>query len=297
MEESRDYKTSMYASSFDMSMAFDSVDRNLLVACLVRLWLPEELAEHMVGLDLHEQIFVKCPKNLEIADRGLVALNKEGYKFKSMKGVGQGDKPSPLYWVAVIDTLLCALRKRPSGFRVQDLDGNTYPAEDMAYADDLQSMEATAGALQEKADIVSGWCQYTGIQISITKLRTFGTHWGVFKGDNPPLLIHGKDWKKTEVEMKMDGTMKCLGVKFDMHVDNQVQLAEYIETVDSKGDKIVMADVRRRDKMLAVGYCLLQNIVYRSQHCPWHLEEFEELDRKYVGLVKKVAKLIFKKDL
>jgi hypothetical protein len=86
--------------------------------------------------------------------------------------------------------------------------------------------------------------------------------------------------------------MKCLGVKFDMHVDNQVQLAECIETVDSKGDKIVMADVRRRDKMLAVGYCLLQNIVYRSQHCPWHLEEFEELDRKYVGLVKKVAKLI-----
>ena len=67
---------------------------------------------------------------MEIAERGIDALEKEGYKFKSMKGVGQGDKPSPLYWVAVMDTLLSALRKIPSSFRVQDLDGNTYPAED-----------------------------------------------------------------------------------------------------------------------------------------------------------------------
>ena len=44
--------------------------------------------------------------------------------------------------------------------------------------------------------------------------------------------------------------------------------------------------------MLAVGICLLTNMVYRSQHCPWHLEEFEKLDSAYVGLVKRIAKLI-----
>jgi hypothetical protein len=119
--------------------------------------VPEKLAEQMIGLDDGEQIFVKCPRNMEIAERGIEALGKDGYKFKSMKGVGQGDKPSPLYWVAVMDTLLSALRDKPSGFRVQDLDGNTYPAEDMGYADDLQSIEAEAAALQTKANIVSGW--------------------------------------------------------------------------------------------------------------------------------------------
>ena len=92
--------------------------------------------------------------------------------------------------------------------------------------------------------------------------------------------------------MKMDGTMKSLGVKFDMHVDNQVQLKECVETISEKGDKILIADARRRDKMLAVGISLLTNIVYRSQHCPWHIEEYQELDKAYVGLVKKVAKLI-----
>ena len=134
-----------------------------------------------------------------------------------------------------MDTLLSALRDKPSGFRVQDLDGNTYPAEDMGYADDLQSIEAAAAALQTKANIVSGWCQYTGIEISKSKMRTFGSHWGVYKGQNPPLVIHGASWTSTEVPMKIDGTMKSLGVKFDMHVDNQVQLRECIETVKVKG--------------------------------------------------------------
>ena len=79
----------------------------------------------------------------------------------------------------------------------------------------------------------------------------------------------------------MDGTMKSLGVKFDMHLDNQVQLKECIETVNEKGDRILIADARRRDKMLAVGISLLTNIVYRSQHWHWHLEEYQVLDKEY----------------
>ena len=54
-------------------------------------------------------------------------------------------------------------------------------------------------------------------------MRTFGTHWGIHKGGNPTLKIYTKGWIPKEVEMKSDGTMKSLGVKFDMHVDNQVQ--------------------------------------------------------------------------
>ena len=38
-----------------------------------------------------------------------------------------------------------------------------------------------------------------------------------------------------------------------MHVDNQEQLREWVETVGEKGDRILIADARRRDKMLAVG--------------------------------------------
>ena len=72
--------------------------------------------------------------------------------------------------------------------------------------------------------------------------------------------------------------MKSLGVKFDMHVDNQVHKHECIATITEKGVKINQAQARRRDKLLSLTYILLTNVVYRSQHCPWHLEEFEELE-------------------
>ena len=104
--------------------------------------------------------------------RGLAALDKEGYSFLTEKGIG------PRY--AAINT--------------------------QVYADDLQSSEASAKALQNKADIVSAWCLFTGINISYDKLRTFGVHWGVHKGDNPPLTIQIGKWEEMQVGMKSDGT-------------------------------------------------------------------------------------------
>ena len=50
--------------------------------------------------------------------------------------------------------MLTALRNFPSEFKVQDIEGKTHPAEDLGYADDLQSIEATHKALQDKADMV-----------------------------------------------------------------------------------------------------------------------------------------------
>ena len=153
----------------------------------------------------------------------------------------------------------------------------------MGYADDLQSIEAAAAALQTKANIVSGWCQYTGIEISKSKMRTFGAHWGVYKGKNPPLVIHGAAWTPTEVPMKMDGTMKSLGVKFDMHVDNQVQLRECIETVKVKGDEISSANGRRRDKMLAVGICPLTKLYTGVNTAHGILENMRKLTQPTLG--------------
>ena len=66
---------------------------------------------------------------------------KKGNRFKAEKRVEQSDLPSTLFWVAVLDPLLVILRNQPSEFKVQDLDGNTHPAEDLGFADDLQSQK------------------------------------------------------------------------------------------------------------------------------------------------------------
>jgi hypothetical protein len=292
LEGARNYSTSAYVSSFDISKAFDSVGWNFLIRCLVRLRIPSELAKYMVMIDSTGHVFPKCPFNVELMGVGLDKLHNEGVKFRTMKGIGQGDMPSPLFWVAVLDTLLTGLRGIQSEFKIQDMQGNTFPMNEVAFADDLQTVAATAEELQRKADVVSGWCQLTSIKISHGKMRTYGVHWGAHKGENPPLKIHSLGWIPEEVEMKKDGTMKSLGVKIDMHLSNTIQLKECIDTIRSKGEEIRQVTARTRDKMLAIGYCLRTNVVYRTQHCSWHLEDYEEIEKEYINLVRKVAKLI-----
>ena len=98
---------------------------------------------------------MKCPKNIKIAEGGLEALDRDGVRFRRCKGTGQGDIPSPLLWVAALDTLLTTLRRIPSEFKTQDLLGTAHPVETIAFADDLLSIESTMDALQAKADIIS----------------------------------------------------------------------------------------------------------------------------------------------
>ncbi len=68
-----------------------------MIRCLVRLRIPSELAEYMVMIDSTGHVFAKCPFNVELMEVGLDKLHNEGIKFRTMKGIGQGDMPSPLF--------------------------------------------------------------------------------------------------------------------------------------------------------------------------------------------------------
>ena len=122
------------------------------------------------------RVFVKCPKNIKIAEGGLEDLYRDGVRFRTCKGTGQGDIPSPLLWVAALDTLLTTLRKIPIKFKTQDLLGTAHPVKTIAFADDLLSIESTMEALQAKADNISAWCLLTEIEILVKKLKAFGVH-------------------------------------------------------------------------------------------------------------------------
>ena len=207
LEAARDYKTDIFISSWDMKRAFDSLERRFIIRSLTRLHIPLSLASFMTSLDEGGDVFVRSPKNIKIAERGLKALDQEGDKFQTRKGTGQGDIPSPLLWVAALDTLLTILRRHKSEFKTLDLKGNSHPVETIAFADDLLSIESTMEALQSKAHLISAWCILTGIEISYTKLRTFGIHWGP-KKYNTPLIVHSQDWTPSKVPMLEDGALK-----------------------------------------------------------------------------------------
>ena len=134
--------------------------------------MPKELAKYMVSIDKAGTTYVRTPLNEEINKRG--KLREEGVGFDRGKGVGQGDVSSPLLWVAVFDMLLTALREVDNGFKTQNIDGRPKEVPDIAFADDLVSITATLEGLQDKADIISGWCMATGAKhaTGVTRSRS-----------------------------------------------------------------------------------------------------------------------------
>ena len=292
-----------------MRRAFDSLGKKFIIRCLMRLHIPLSLATFLTSLDDGGNVFVRSPKNIKIAERGLDALDREGDKFQTKKGTGQGDIPSPLLWVAALDTLLTVLRKHKSEFKTMDLEGQSHPVETIAFADDLLSIEAKSEALQKKADIISAWCILyrshlgspseetdiisawcilSGIEISHTKLRTFGIHWGISK-KNEPLVVHSKGWIPSEVAMLEDGTLKYLGLKSDMDSSHNIQKSDCIKTIKSLGETIMGAIARSRDRCCAIGYCVRTNVGYRAQHSAWSPKDYSEVDGTFLALVKKAT--------
>ena len=77
-------------------------------------------------------------------------LNTDDY-FYTEKGVGQGDIPSPLLWIAAFDIPLAALALVPSDFKTQDMACQASVCCDVAYADDLVSVVASPEVLQKKS--------------------------------------------------------------------------------------------------------------------------------------------------
>ena len=60
--------------------------------------------------------------------------------FFAMRGVGQGDTPSPFIWNAFFDILLTALKLgTKSKFWVRGRDDKLHSLSDSAYADDMLS--------------------------------------------------------------------------------------------------------------------------------------------------------------
>ncbi len=130
-----------------------------------------------------------------------------------------------------MDTLLTLLRRHKSEFKIQDVSGQSHTVESIAFADDVLSIESTMAALQAKAHLISAWCILTGIEISYTKLRTFGVHWGVQKSD-PPLLVHSAGWIRRNILTKHDGTLKHLGVMSDMDASNTIQKLDCMNAIN-----------------------------------------------------------------
>lgn len=99
------------------------------------------------------------------------------HAFHPACGIGQGDTPSTLIFIAVFDILLTLME-------------NSHTGQAHAYADDLVHISSSLLQQQRQADLVCGFCAFTGLEISLTKVEAISITYGNIMHDTPYLTLH-----------------------------------------------------------------------------------------------------------
>ncbi len=162
----------------DIRRAFDSVPKWLQRLAWARLGLGIQDLEWFLQLDSTGKIYIRTPKfeehkkhrsPEEHRNKELSMLETVNtHPFHPERGVGQGDTPSALIFIAVFDILLTLLDKSNTG-------------QPHAYADDLAHIAKTKEDQQEHADLVSAFCVITGLEVATTKVEAIALNHGSTK--------------------------------------------------------------------------------------------------------------------
>jgi hypothetical protein len=183
LETAKEWRSSLYMTSWDFKRAFDTVPKALLVHAWVRAGVNPRAAEYMVSMDEGPYTVVRSPLALSRCGLSHHPGELADLAFQPECGTSQGDVQSPLNWVAVYDILLYALRRvgernEAGRFYTQSRDMVNRWVGESSFADDLVSFAGTREHLQDKADVVSAFAVICGMTLSAEKFRGFALHWG-----------------------------------------------------------------------------------------------------------------------
>jgi hypothetical protein len=94
LETAYEHRSNVFIQSFDMSRAFDSVDKSLLEMAWARLHIPRELAKYIVDLDRDNNTAIRTPMAISlVAEYGhdmYEALERLQLVFERIRGTQQG---------------------------------------------------------------------------------------------------------------------------------------------------------------------------------------------------------------
>jgi hypothetical protein len=87
-----------------------------------------------------------------------------------------------------------------------------------AYADDLVHLSPSLEHQQQQADLICGFCAFTGLEISLAKVESISINYGNILYDTPYLILH--DWHCTSHTVQhqdYEYWMRYLGLFLDQH--------------------------------------------------------------------------------
>jgi hypothetical protein len=247
------------------------------------------LAKYLSLMDNEGYAIVRSPHALRTQRNG-DPLDSLG--LVTLRGVGQGDVSSPLAWTALFDILLTALKTVDKGqVWSTTTDEERYLTPDIAYADDLISIQSTIEGLQAKADIVSAFTLLFGLQLATKKFRGFAVNWGnEYREMAKEVIIHGQGWTEAAVTLQGDGSLKHLGVFWDMDMTNYSQRQALMTRLRGALAHVTTRKASAGAKWMTIKTCIFPQVAYVAKFMPWSLQEFDALEQLVSQAIKVITK-------
>ena len=185
--------------------------------------------------------------------------------FHPERGVGQGDTPSSLIFIAVFDILLTSLDESGTG-------------QPHAYADDLAHIARTPEDQQRQADLVSAFCVITGLEVATAKVEAIALNHNK-KDLNPTLII--RDWWWTPylvVQSSSDFWTRYLGI----YLDSNICIRHYEQAIQQykfSCNALIHRTAPSSAKKMVHTLCLRPKIRYIAALSPWTLQQYKKIDQ------------------
>jgi hypothetical protein len=299
LETVMEFQSDLFINSWDLEKAFDSVVRPLLIWGGIRIGIPEELMELMVGLDIGGFTVLRSPKVLRFLHKnGMAGLRTSLLYFVATIGTGQGGVEGPLSWNFVIDILLCALRdvKLNDHFFTRDAMGVNREARGRTFADDILSLLASHDSLQKTADVVSAFSILTGIRVSWHKFRCLHVqNSNAGRASSPSTLsVHTRHWDNVNLAtIATSGDLKHLGVVLDVALLNLTQLNKTMEHLIECSDLTFSKSSSIEAKYVHMSRSTLMQMVYYSKYMNWTPPQWLSLEKRLNVFYRRLTRNMF----
>jgi hypothetical protein len=198
------------------------------------------------------------------------------HAFHPDRGIGQGDTPSTLIFIAVFDILLTLVDSSRTG-------------EAHAYADDLVHIAPSLDQQQRQVDLVCGFCAYTGLEISLVNVEAISINYGNnILYDTPYLTLHDWHWNSHTVQHHDDGYWtRYLGLFLDQHACSQ-----HFHRAKLKLKMICRLLARKivppSAKRLVYSLCIKSQIRYAAGLAPWTIAQYQKLEKNPAALLRQI---------
>ena len=290
LETAKEWKSNVFAMSFDIAKAFDTVSRSIQRMAYHRLGIPKEVAKYMTDLDENGPVIVRAPFSTNIVNNiKRSQIQDKDLAFNGWKGLGQGDPGSPQGWSAVADIMLTCLKTQDTRLFYQTHTGRVLENDPYMYVDDLIEAAGDLDALQKIGELFSAVTLVLGLKVAAPKIRAVAAMWGNNTIDEPQVTLYTQGWVPAIINLKTEDKFKYLGQEFDVSLNMSEQMKTMNEQLRQFIAALDRAQASPEAKYKALTLSVYPKLGWRLRYCNGTLKEFQKLDKPVNAFLRRIS--------